>query len=274
MTMIGFTRPIERLKDSIKEAEEMGFDVIAAPSMKIISGDKEEFERARHILLSGTASFAVFGSVTAVEECIKAYGEDFVRLFSKVKIIPIGPSTGNALKSAGISTDALPEEFSSAGIVDLLKDSVKGKTVLLMRSDSGSDVLYNGLRAAGAETVSVATYKLEEFGINSALLHLITAIKGGKIDVMAFTSPLSAKIFYSQIRDMAGNDATVEMMGRLKVAAIGGPTSEALRLLGREPDIMPKDSTFHDLLEAIASESGIVRKTAYDRCPGQIQGDE
>ncbi|MEA4978034.1 MAG: uroporphyrinogen-III synthase [Methanomassiliicoccaceae archaeon] len=257
MTMIGFTRPIERLKDSIKEAEEMGFDVIAAPSMKIISGDRDEFERARHMILSGTASFAVFGSVTAVEECVKAYGEDFVRLFSKIKIISIGPSTGNALKSAGISTDALPEEFSSAGIVDLLKDSVKGKTVLLMRSDSGSDVLYNGLGAAGAETVSVATYKLEEFGINSALLHLITAIKGGKVDVMAFTSPLSAKIFYSQIRDQVGDSRAVEIMGDIKVAAIGRPTSEALRMLGREPDIVPKNSTFRDLLEAIASETGI-----------------
>ncbi|MDD2936088.1 MAG: uroporphyrinogen-III synthase [Candidatus Methanomethylophilaceae archaeon] len=253
MTRIGFTRPVERLRDSVKEAEEMGFDVIAAPSMRITPGDRAEFDRARDLIVSGNASYAVFGSVTAVEECIKAYGEDFVPLFSKVRIVSIGPSTGAALMSAGIRTDALPEEFSSSGIVDLLKDSVRGKTVLLVRSDSGSDVLYNGLSDAGAETVSIATYKLEEFGMNSALLHLITAIKGGKIDVMAFTSPMSAKIFYSQMQAQAGVPATVEMMGGLKVAAIGKPTSEALRSLGREPDIVPKESTFRDLLEAIAS---------------------
>ncbi|MGE0014590.1 MAG: uroporphyrinogen-III synthase [Candidatus Methanomethylophilaceae archaeon] len=257
MTRIGFTRPVERLKDSIKEAEEMGFDVVAAPSMRIISGDKEEFERARESILSGRASYAVFGSITAVEECVREYGEEFVPLFSRVKIISIGPSTEKALMSAGLKTDSLPEEFSSAGIVDLLKDSVKGKTVLLMRSDSGSDVLYNGLAGAGAETLSIATYKLEEYGMNSALLHLITAIKGGKIDVMAFTSPMSARIFYSQIVAQTGDAAAAEMMGRLKVAAIGKPTSEALRSLGREPDIVPKDSTFRDLLEAIASETGI-----------------
>lgn len=253
MTRIGFTRPVERLKDSIKEAEEMGFDVIAAPSMRIIPGDKEEFKRARELILSGRASYAVFGSITAVEECIKAYGEELVPLFSKVRIISIGPSTDKALKSAGLSSESLPEEFSSAGIVELLKDSVKGKTVLLMRSDSGSDVLCNGLVDAGAETLSIATYNLEEYGMSSALLHLITAIKGGKIDVMAFTSPMSARIFYSQMKSQVGDAATAEMMGKLKVAAIGRPTSEALRSLGREPDIVPKDSTFRDLLDAIAS---------------------
>ena len=47
MTTIGFTRPIKRLKESVKEAEEMGFNVIAAPSMKIIPGEKKEFESAR-----------------------------------------------------------------------------------------------------------------------------------------------------------------------------------------------------------------------------------
>lgn len=257
MTTLGFTRPLERLKDSVKEAEEMGFEVMAAPSMKIISGDIGEFERARSVLLSGKASFVVFGSMTAVEECMKAYGPDFVSLFSKVKIISIGPSTEKALSSAGIATDAMPEEFSSSGIVEILKDHVRSKTVLLMRSDSGSDVLYDGLKSAGADTVSVATYKLEEFGMSSGLLHLITAIKGGKLDVMAFTSPMSARIFYSQLISQVGNSRAEALMGKLKVAAIGIPTSEALRSMGREPDIVPKNSTFRDMLEAIALECGI-----------------
>ena len=140
MITIGFTRPVKRLKDSVEEAKEMGFKVIAAPSMKIITGEKKEFESARELLLSGKASVVVFGSITSVEECLNEYKDDFVKLFDKVKIISIGPSTEKALTSIGISTDAIPEEFSSSGIVELLKDSVKGKTVLLMRSDRGSEI--------------------------------------------------------------------------------------------------------------------------------------
>lgn len=252
MITIGFTRPVKRLKDSVEEAKEMGFKVIAAPSMKIITGEKKEFESARELLSSGKASVVVFGSITSVEECLNEYKDDFVKIFDKVKIISIGPSTEKALTSVGISTDAIPEEFSSSGIVELLKDSVKGKTVLLMRSDRGSEILYDGLIEAGANVIKIATYKLEDFGMTNSLLHLITAIKGGSLDVMAFTSPMSARIFYSHLKRQVGDDRTEKLMGDLKVAVIGKPTAEALRLLGREPDIIPKDSTFRDMMDAIA----------------------
>ena len=252
MTTIGFTRPIKRLKESVKEAEEMGFNVIAAPSMKIIPGKKKEFESARELLSSGKASVVVFGSITSVEECLNEYGDDFAKLFDKVKIISIGPSTEKALTSVGISTDAIPEEFSSSGIVKLLKDSVKGKTVLLMRSDRGSEILYEGLVEAGANVIKIATYELEDFGMTNSLLHLITAIKGGRLDVMAFTSPMSARIFYSHLNRQVGDETTEKLMSNLKIAVIGNPTAEALRLLGREPDIIPNDATFRDMLDAIA----------------------
>lgn len=251
MTLIGFTRPAERLKESVKVAEEMGFDVIAAPSMRITAGDKEEFRKAEKYLLSGKVSVAVFGSMTAVEECVKEYGSRFTELFSKTQIIAIGPSTDKSLKAAGLDSALIPEEYSSEGIVTQIRDSVNGKTVILMRSDSGSDVLYDGLTEAGAEVVSIAAYKLEPFGMSGSLLHLFTAIKSGKVDVMAFTSPRSAQIFYSQMEEQYGKENTEKYMDGLKTAAIGKPTSDALRKLGREPDIVPADATFRDMLEAI-----------------------
>lgn len=253
MISLGFTRPLERLKESAEEARDMGFKVFAAPSMKIIEGDSSEFEKAKELLTSGKATIAIFGSMTSVEQCQREYGEDFGHLFKDVKIISIGPSTGKALKSAGLPADEMPEEYSSSGIVELMKDSVKGKTVLLMRSDSGSEVLYEGLTAAGADVISIATYKLEDIGMNTLLLHLITAIKGRYLDVMTFTSPKSVRIFYSHMNRQVGEEKTDELMADLKVAVIGNPTADALRSLGREPDIIPKDATFRDMLEEIDS---------------------
>lgn len=253
MTSLGFTRPVERLKESTNEAKEMGFKVFAAPSMKIIEGDRSEFERAKELMTSGEATIAVFGSITSVEQCQREYGDEFVPLFKDVKILSIGPSTGKALKSAGLSVDEIPKEYSSSGIVEMMKDNVKDKTVLLMRSDSGSEILYEGLTAAGANVESIATYKLEDIGMNTLLLHLITAIKGRYLDVMAFTSPKSARIFYSHMNRQVGEEGTNELMADLKVAAIGHPTADALRSLGREPDIIPKDATFRDMLDEIAS---------------------
>ena len=84
-----------------------------------------------------------------------------------------------------------------------------------------------------------------------ALLHLLTMIKQGRLDVMAFTSPKSASIFISQVEDYFGKEAGDAYLHKVKIAAIGGPTSERLTELGFEPDIVPENATFQDMLEAI-----------------------
>ena len=65
MTVLGFTRPNKRLKDSVKEAEDLGFQVMAAPSLDIQSGDDAEFDRLEANL--GKDVPVIFGSATAVE---------------------------------------------------------------------------------------------------------------------------------------------------------------------------------------------------------------
>lgn len=257
MIRLGFTRPAERLGDSVRKAEEMGFEVLSAPSMKIITGDEEEFLKARNCLSSGKASFAVFGSVTAVEKCIEAYGNEFPSLFGNVEVISIGPGTERALAAAGIKSDMMPDEYSSYGIVDMMKNRVGGKTVLLVRSDSGTKVLFEGLSDAGADVVTIAAYKLEEFGVTPELSEIMNSVADGTLDVMAFTSPKSSAIFYSQMKSRFGEKEAPVLMRSVKIAAIGNPTADALRKLGTEPDIIASEFTFSGMLKDIASFFGM-----------------
>lgn len=256
MIRLGFTRPAERLKGAVREATDMGFEVLSAPSMKVITGDREEFQKARDYLSSGKASLAVFGSMTAVGKCIDAYGKDFPRMFENIEVVSIGPSTEKSLMDAGIKSNMIPSEYSSYGIVDMLKDKVCGKTVLLVRSDSGTRVLSEGLSEAGADVVTIATYKLEDFGLTPELSKIMDSIENGDLDVMAFTSPKSSRIFYSQMNERFGKE-TSALMNSVKVAAIGDPTAYALRELNREPDIIAEEFTFTGMLNSIASFFGI-----------------
>lgn len=256
MIKLGFTRPEERLGESVKKAEDLGFRVLGAPSMKIITGDKEEFQKIRDYLSSGKASFAVFGSITAVEKCIGVFGEEFPSMFENVSVVSIGPGTGKALTDAGVKSDMMPQEYSSYGIVDMLENKVKGKTVLLIRSDSGTEVLFEGLSEAGADAVTIATYRLEEYGMTPELIEIMNSIENGYLDVMAFTSPKSSRIFYSQMKERFG-DRTSNLMNSVKIAAIGGPTADALRKLGSEPDIIASEFTFMGMLKNIMSFFGM-----------------
>ena len=230
MTVVGFTRPTQRIKDSMDEARAMGLDVMAAPSLEILPGDDEEFKRLEESVTDGCV--VVFGSSTAVEQCQKFFGDRIGQVFHG-------------------SVDAVPEDYSSYGLVDLLKDEAAGRRVVIVRSDSGSDVLSDGLRAAGADLVSIASYKLKEVGMCPALLHLLLAVKRRQLDVMAFSSPMSASSFIRHVEEHFGKERGDEYLRQIKIAAIGKPTSERLESLGFKPDIVPEKTTFHDMLQAI-----------------------
>lgn len=249
MTTLGFTRPSKRIKESVKQAEEMGFKAMGAPSMDIVPGDDSEFSRMDDSLEPGC--YVVFCSVTAVEECKTRFGDRLGEMMEGKKVVSIGPSTTAKLESAGVKAVAVPGEYSSEGIVELLKNEVSGKRVILVRSDSGSDVLDEGLSAAGAEVVDIAAYKLKDAGMSIALLHLFTMLKQGRLDVMAFTSPKSASIFVTQIIAHFGKERGEEYLHKAKIVAIGGPTSKRLTELGFPPDIVPENATFPDMLKAV-----------------------
>lgn len=249
MTTIGFTRPSKRIKDSVQEARDLGFDVMAAPSLEIMHGDDSEFKRLEESVTDGCT--VVFGSSTAVEECQTFFGDRMKDVFAGARIVSIGPATTKKLEAAGFKVDAVPEDFSSYGLVDLLKDDAKGKRIVIVRSDSGSDVLSDGLREAGADLVDIASYKLKEVGMCPALLHMLIAVKRKQMDAMAFTSPMSATSFISHLEKKYGKEQGDAYLRQIKIAAIGRPTAERLRSLGFEPDIIPQETTFHDMLLAI-----------------------
>ena len=104
------------------------------------------------------------------------------------------------------------------------------------------------------ELIDIASYKLQDMGMTSALMHMFIAIKRGKMDVMAFTSPMSAKSFFNQIDEYYGKEKAREYMDEIKVAAIGRPTAMTLKAIGRPADIVPERTTFHDMLLAIKEQ--------------------
>lgn len=250
--VLGFTRPSKRLKDSVKEAEDMGFTVMAAPSLEILPGEDAEFTKLEASVTP--ESIVVFCSSTAVEECQTRFGDKLADVIGSAKVVSIGPATTKRLEAAGLRASAVPEDYSSEGIVDMMRSEVGGKRVILVRSDSGSDVLSDGMNAAGAELVDVSAYRLKEAGMGNALLHMFMTLKKGRIDVLAFTSPMSASMFISMAEKQFGKEKADDLIRKTKIAAIGGPTKKRLTELGFAPDIVPEKTTFTDMLKAIRAE--------------------
>ncbi len=257
MTTLAFTRPADRIAESVKMAEEMGFDVLAAPSLEVMDGYQEEYDIVDGLLADGKIDYAIFGSGTAVDMCVRRFGKErFIKLFSKPIIVAIGPNTSSILsRFSGLDHDIMPvNDHSSFGIIDAIGKDVNCKTVLLVRSDSGSEILLSGLKDSGAEVIDFASYRLKEVGMTEDLERIMDGILEGSVDVIAFTSPMSAESFFSLLDLKYGKARAIWMMKNVKVAAIGRPTSLKLESMGRIPDIMPERTTFYDMLMAIRND--------------------
>ena len=247
MKVLGFTRPASKLQASVEEAEALGFKVFAAPSLEIIHGDPSEFSRLRESLSSGVP--VIFGSTTAADHCKQEFGDELVELFRPCEVIAIGPGTSARLESLGVRVDLIPEDHSSYGLVEEIKKRYSPCKIVLVRSDSGTEIILEGLSSSGYEIVDVATYKLEAAEVGDDMRALLKAVKD-ELDWMAFTSPMSASTFFERMKEFYGNDY-LALMDSIKVAAIGRPTAEMLESLGRKPDLIPEKTTFHDLLLSI-----------------------
>jgi len=249
MITIAFTRPERRLYGSIAEAEGMGFRVFAAPSLEIISGKQEDFRKAKEELSKGHIDMCIFSSVAAAEECIGAWGKDISELLRYLEIISIGPGTAEFLKNNEIRADSIPEVYSSQGLVDHLSEHSKGKRILVIHSDKGSDVLSKGLESNGADVAELIAYTLEKAPVSESLRKIMEESIDGNVDFLAFTSPMSAESFFETAetegykKDRIANNTII--------AAIGEPTASKLRSLDLKVSIVPEDSTFRSLLETI-----------------------
>jgi len=249
MSTLGFTRPAGKLKASVEEAESLGFKVLAAPSLEIEHGDASEFKRLLDALDKGVP--VIFGSTTAADACSKEFGEDFPRILKDCDVIAIGPGTADRLAYYNVRVDDVPEDHSSYGLVSMVTGRYKTGKVVVVRSDSGTDIISDGLRTSGLELYDIASYKLRAADAGPEMAALTEAIGKKELDWMAFTSPMSASTFFDRMRDRYGERYLEMMRDNVRVAAIGKPTADMLASLGRSPDLIPEKTTFHDLLVSI-----------------------
>jgi Uroporphyrinogen-III synthase len=250
VTTLLFTRPKDRVKESLETAEEMGFEAICFQSVEVVHGKKEHIDEAASSAAKGLVDIIVFVSATAVTECFDIIGNEMPELFRKTEIIAIGPGTKKELEGLGMKA-TIPEDHSSAGLVEFLKDSVGGKRVTVMRSDKGSDILKIGLEAVGAQVTEIFVYGLVQSSCD------VSEVISRKIDAYAFTSAFSAKCFFCLLCEEIGRPKAMAILDEAFVAAIGRPTAGCLERMGIRVDLIPKKSTFKNLLAEIKVQFGV-----------------
>ena len=193
------------------------------------------------------ADFAILTSTTGVELATEAGWEP-----GETTICAIGPTTAEALETAGYAVEIVPAEYTSSGLVEALDGRVDGARVEIARSDHGSDVLPDGLEAAGAYVNETTLYELvrpEGSGQSAELA------AEGKLDAALFTSPLTVEHFLEAAEDRGIREKTIAGLETAVVGVIGPPTREAAEGLGIAVDIVPDEADFEVLATTVVEEA-------------------
>ncbi len=189
----------------------------------------------------------IFTSANGVEvffEALRALGKD-ARALGKILVAALGARTAAALARFGIQADFVPTVFTGAQLARQLiaYTNLRGKKVLLLRSEIASDELPDLLEDAQAEVDDVPIYTAAAVKTDSEPLS--RQIQQGHIHWLTFASPSAVRAFFEQIPP-----ATV-LSSSAKVASIGPVTTRQLAELGVRIDLEAAAHTIEGLLDAI-----------------------
>jgi uroporphyrinogen-III synthase len=190
------------------------------------------------------AEFTVLTSRTGVE---LVDGADWV---PTGELCAIGASTAGALREHGYGVDRVPDTYSSAGLVEALRESVDGARVEVARSDHGSDVLLDGLLDAGAYVHETVLYRLTR---PPGAGESCERAANGDLDGALFSSSLTVEHFLEAAADRGVREAAVAGLNDAVVGSIGRPTADRAAEFGVEVDVVPDTADFETLAREVVA---------------------
>ncbi len=126
--------------------------------------DEHRVSKVVELILNSRYDYILFMSSNAVEfiaEGLRSRGLEPNVVNDKAYIVAVGPSTRDELLNNGIRVDLMPNKYSSYGIVEMFKGmECYGKSILIPRSNKGSNILVEGLGALGMHVHEEYIYKI------------------------------------------------------------------------------------------------------------------
>lgn len=234
------TRPFEEAVEMATEVTRLGGEGIVAPTIAI-SPILPNPEFSKILSELQTFDWLIFTSTNAVKIFFDQYGSK--PLPHDLKTAVVGPSTRRALEERGIIADAVPKNWDSEHIPDVL-GVVDGLRILLPQALVAGKNLEQMLGARGALVKTVAIYETLEIGLT---LETIQDILQG-VDVVLFTSGSQVKGWMSQ------QNVTPELLAvfvRAVKGCIGSSTRKVLEEFGFTATLVGKTNTTDGLIEAL-----------------------
>ena len=235
------TRAREQASDLVARLQELGADTVELPAIEL--AEPADGGAALRRAAAGVASYdwVVFTSANAVTRFLPLLRD--ARSFGAARVAAIGPGTADALASANVVADLVPDRFVAESLLEAFPDApAGGGRVLLPRAAVARDVLPEGLEARGWSVDVVEAYRTERAAPSPAALEAAAAA-----DAITFTSSSTVTNYL----EVAGSSSVPPL-----VACIGPVTADTARDAGLQVDVVAEVHTIGGLVDALVAALG------------------
>jgi uroporphyrinogen-III synthase len=191
------------------------------------------------VLLTGEGLRRLLSCMDQHEPPLRA---TFVTQLGRVRKITRGPKPAKALRELGLKPDIAAETPTTEGVIaSLQRESLGGRRVgLQLYGTEPNQRLVDFLHGSGAQVLPVAPYVYADAADDQAVRELLTRLKAGGVDAIAFTSTPQVERLFS----LAPPDVVSAALAATRVAAVGPVVAETLASHGVRVELMPSDSFF------------------------------
>jgi uroporphyrinogen III methyltransferase/synthase len=128
---------------------------------------------------------------------------------------------------------------------------LSGMRVVITRPESEAPSLATKLRELGAKALVLPTIAILPPESTDELDRVVRGV--GEYDWVVFTSANGVRFFHERAKTL---NVSFDRLNRVKVAAIGPATADALERLGRKPDYVPDEYLSEEVAQGLGDVSG------------------
>jgi uroporphyrinogen-III synthase len=162
-------------------------------------------------------------------------------------IAVVGPATRQQAEKHGFRVEHTAQTHLGVALAQELADRLRGKRVLLPRSDRANPDLPSALQKLGAHVTQVIAYRTVR--PSDADQQKLAQVARGEADAILFFSPSAVHSFV----ELSGRKQLNILQDRVAMAAIGPVTAGALREVGVHRIVVAPEPSASAVLQALES---------------------
>jgi uroporphyrinogen III methyltransferase / synthase len=258
------TRSAEQSRELIDALGSQGAEVLSLPLLR--------FEDPEDTLLLDASlraldriDWIIFTSANAVRFTAKraaALQMDAAKQHGRMKIAAVGAVTATAAQNEGLWADYVAKNQKGSGLAAELENEIRGKRVLLPRSNIANNDLPAALRQSAGQVIEVVAYRTIS-GVSpsataggrirgdepppSAEAAVMERICANDVDAIIFASPSA----FHNFAELAGAETLRKLSESKRLASIGPTTSQAIRDAGWKAAIEAREPSAEGIASAL-----------------------